>query len=538
MNKKILLILCAIFLLCFLLCACGGDGNTDTETSTETNTETETNKDTSSNEIDYTVKVVDYKGEPISTGLFVQFYKDGKAFDSMKKADANGTVVFKMEKADYTFEVIYTDSETLTYDKEGCTLTAQNPSKEIVLYNMPSEDTIKIFPYDSKKGDTYEYEAVVISEGATKATIDGMTYYVFRATRGGVYKFSYICDVAINIGFYGMSANVLRENTAEIENRAFQLEIKDSSASTPGGEIVIGIKSLATDNCILTVERISDASKPIQRLEYPASEVPSSKVNYNYLNGDIVDLDIKNPNLEVVYNEDDGYYHLGTLDGDIVLVRISTPSKYIASFKEMCDVTKLFKIFTDENGTPLREETYNEMITKYAEKCDNAGVVPLTKELAYAIQNILEQQGWYGNNNIFKEKETVDDQGNIIEGEKISIPEKNAWLFPCCILKENDKGALDKKIVVEDTLDPKPAIVIMDGEETLYFKAKNQVKATFFIEDAKDVKVLVNGAEHIANENGVIEIIFEALDGAIEFEIVNISKTSQEIEFTYVTYVG
>ena len=581
MNKKLTLILVFALLLAFVLSACGGsndtetetetdiqtdtetntetetetDTETDTETNTETNTETDTNSDTSSNEIEYSVKVVNYKGEPISSGLFIQILKDGEELGSMKKANKEGTATFTLEKGSYTFEIIYTatDSDKITYDANECVLSTKKPSKEIMLYNVETEGSMLIYPYDADEGDRYEYSAKFVSEGANKVAIDGISYYVFHPKRGGVYKFSYICDVAITFGYFGESAHYVYESgETELVDRAFEKEVKESSIVGGGGTVILGVKSKATDSCFITIERIRDEEKPIEQIEYTAKEVPSSVCKYNYLNMDLVALDITSEDLTVVYNEEDGYYHLNTVDGPLVLVKISVPSRFMTSFTEICENTKLFKIESDASGKPFRMEVYNELFSKYAKKCDKTGVVPLNKELEYVIKNILEQQEWYGEQNIFKYPDTIDENNNVIEGEKIYVPEENAWLFPCCYMLENDKGTEETKILVNDTIDPESYLVRIDADETLYLKASNDRKATLTILNAQQIKVKVNGVdkEYTADENGKIEILLETIpyvyedeetgemtDGVypIEFSILNEGEETLDLEFTYVT---
>ena len=572
MNKRIIFIALFVLLSLFVFASCGGYVDTDTatdsdtstetasETETETNTETETETETATETeteteaqtIDYTVKVVNFKGEPVSSGMFVQILKDGEALGGMRKTNKDGEAIFQLEKGEYTFELIYTD-EGLIYDTEECVLTAKKHTKEVLIYNEPAEGKMMIYPHDPNKGDRYQYEAKFIKEGANKVAIDGQSYYLFQPTRGGVYKFSYICDVAITIGFFGQSGYILESSTVEIKDRAFTTEIPNESQFPV---FVIGVKSLATDSCYLTVERIGDPTKEIQKIDYVASEVPSKNCEYNYLNATIVDIDVTDENLNVVYNENDGFYHFGSENGPIVLVRITTASRYIASFSKMCETSKLFKIFKDANGNSLREEIYNDMFEKYAAKCDDAGVVPLTVELEYAIKNIVEQQEWLTTQNIFKHPDTVDGNGNVVEGDAINVPEGNAWLFACAYLVENEKGTEENKIIVGDTIDPTPYHVNIDAGETLYFVSSKQRPATLTIKNAQGIKVKVNGVEteYTADENGKIEILLEQIEYeieeeldeltwtisgyySIEFYITNTSEEKLDVAFTVVTKI-
>lgn len=533
---KIVSMICLLLSLVLLVCSCGNKNGSDTETNTETGTKT--NTDTAPTEITYQVKVVDYKGQPISSGLFVQFYKDGQELDGMKKANKNGEVSVVLEPGEYTFELITAD-DGVTYNVDECVLSASNPSKEIMLYNSIGNNSITIYPYDDDLGESYAYEAKFVTEGATKIDIDGMSYYIFQPTRGGIYRFSYVSEVALTIGYYGRADFILEYSLADVKDGAFEVEVQNSSVSNEGGgttRMAIGVKSLAVKDCILVIERISDPKPTLDRVDYAGKEVPKEICKYNYLNYGFINLDVTNPDLKVVYNENDGYYHYETENGPIVLVRIKTPSKYIASFYEICETTNLFAIIKDENGEPLRYEIYNSMIGAYAEKCDDAGVVPLTKELEYAIKNIGEQQGWWGDNTIFKEGGSTDEDGTVVEGTPVEVNPDIAWLFACCYVNENAKGTENSKIVVTDSLEKKDLYVKIDTGCELFFKSSQQIKATLTIENADGLVVKYNSQEYTA-EDGKITIVVTT-STPIEFSIVNNNDQPSDVTFTYMTYVG
>lgn len=536
MKFKILICALLLVVLSTLLIACGNN-NTGTSTETETNTNTQTEPE--STEIQYMVKVVDYKGNPISSGLFVQLYKDGVELDGMKKANQNGEVKATLEKGEYTFELVLAD-DSKEYDVSECVLTEKKPTKEIMVYNKQEESSLKIYPYDQETGDTFPYDARFVKEGATRVDIDKMSYYVFQPERGGLYKISYISDVALTIGYFGGSEHfVFPESTIDVVDGAYTMDIKDSSISTQSGgsvRIIIGVKSLAVKECILVVERIGDAEAELERIEYAAKETPKEICKYNYLNYGLVDIDVTNPDLKVVYNENDGYYHLGDENGEIVLVRITTAGKYLVPFYEILETANLFAIIYDENDKPLRSEIYNSMIEAYAAKCDEAGVVPLTRELEYAIKNLGEYNGWWGDNSIFNSF-TADENGNIIEGEKITVDPETAWLFACCYVNENAKGAEDNKIVITDTVEEKDLYVKIDTGCEFFFKSSQQIKATIVIENAEGLVITYNGVEYTPDENGKLEVTFENTS-PIEFSIKNTTDEKKDITFNYNTYLG
>lgn len=545
MKIKLISLACILTAVLLAFCSCFGGDKTDTstnttcQTNTNTQTNTSTNTDTEPTEIAYTVRVVDFDGTPISSGLFIQLYKDGTEVGGMKKANSNGEVSYTLEKGEYTFEVITADGKSVL-DASKCVLTEKKPTNEVVVYDTVDDNSITIYPYDENLGESYAYEAKFVTEGATIVDIDKMSYYIFQPTRGGIYRFSYISDVALTIGYYGRADYVLDYSIADVVDGAFEVEVLNDSVSNDGGgttRMTIGVKSLAVKNCILVIERISDPKPETPRVDYVGTEIPKEACKYNYLNYGFIDLDVTNPSLTIVYNKNDGFYHYETEDGPIVLVRIKSHSKYIASFFEMCETTNLFAIIKDDNGDPIRYEIYNSMINSYAEKCDDAGVVPLTKELEYAIKNIGEQQGWWGDNTIFKDGGSTDEDGNVIEGTPLDVNKDVAWMFACCYVNENAKGSQENKIVITDTAEKKELYAKVDKGCEIFIKSSQQIKATLTVENANGLVVTYNSQEYTADENGQIVIVMSSAT-PIEFSIENTSEEDKDITFTYMTYLG
>ena len=126
--KKLLIIGMALSLL-LTLCACSsGNQSDDKKDTTKTNssavasqpetttTTTVASNTDSDNLIDYQVKVLDGQGSPMTSGIVVKFLKNGEQV-AMQKTDANGVATKKLEKGDYTIELMFTDS-SLTGDAD------------------------------------------------------------------------------------------------------------------------------------------------------------------------------------------------------------------------------------------------------------------------------------------------------------------------------------------------------------------------------------------------------------------------------------
>lgn len=621
MKRKILFVALTSLILMILLFTCACGNNQGTDTNTDTGTQGGDTEGDAPTEITYTVRVVDYKGNPVTSGLFIQLYNNGHEIGSMKKANSNGEASFVLPQGEYTYELILTDDK-IEYDKENVTLTKEKPTKEVMLYSLPENKNYTIYPFDSETQETYQYNAKFVGEGATLVDINGISYYVFQPTRGGVYKFSYICDSQIMIGYYGGSEHYVAKSTLtdpnptmvvingiryilsqksqngnkttyigideelgeEIEvaidnsskrvtftlsdNEAYEytytftdgamtlsgknspvasiaceykeftIEVKDtgiSSAETGTTRVIIGLSASSKTSAILTVERISDPAKEIPKMDYLPVEVPKTDSNYSYLNLGLKDVDITDKELKIVYGQDK-LFHLGTEDGPIVLVRIASDNKYRPSFATMCETAALCGTIKDENGNTLRIEVYNDLVSKYAEKCDDAGVTPLTKEILYAINNIASHNSWFeGEGCIFKVGGGTDEDGNVIEGTLIDFVPENAQYFACCYLEPNGFGTEEKRVQITDSASEKDLLILAEAQSSVYVKSTRQIKSTLVIKNAQNLTVLVGGEEFLADEDGVITIIFDGT-APIEFTINNVSTNNEDVVFTFTTY--
>ena len=82
----------------------------------------------------------------------------------------------------------------------------------------------------------------------------------------------------------------------------------------------------------------------------------------------------------------------------------------------------LRKIFYDKNGNFVKKEDYTDCVNAYRNCIDpNKGVYPLTKDLAYALQQHGEYTGWWNKTS-----------PNYLFGSVSKLNPEIAWLFMCC----------------------------------------------------------------------------------------------------------
>lgn len=408
-------------LLCFasVLGACGGSGQ-QTETTEAT---------VPGGEVTYQVTVCDAIGNPYTTGVVVLFLKDGAQF-AMQPVDANGVASKAMEQGEYSVELVFTgDENAYYYEKENLTVTAENPQVTVTLANAISGEPSMLMTGDK------EYQAYPVSTGCTYVTLTPgeRNYFLYAPKEAGTYEFS-VSDNAAVLGYYGAPHFVQEVSAVDVVDNKFTLSIRADSISTEGATsiYVIGIDAGEVTDCMLTIERIGEPEWSISDEPYLIYEPTVELSSYTLPAGSNLgefDLTAASDAYNLVFNEADGFYHLDTADGPLVLVRLGKNSSYLDCYKTIVEHTGVKCYFFDENGEFLKKEDYTECVMKYIAVMDEEnGVYPLTEDLKYIIQNHGNHSGWWdteGMSYLF-----VDKDGNRVPGINSEI----AWLFMCCYI--------------------------------------------------------------------------------------------------------
>ena len=188
-----------------------------------------------------------------------------------------------------------------------------------------------------------------------------------------------------------------------------------------------------TTNCVISIERVGDAVKTLADEPWDIYEKTCELKAYTLPEDAEIkefDLTASTDTYKVVYNEEDGFYHLKSADGPLVLVRLAEDCDYIACFNTMIERSDVNKYFFDEDGEFEKKERYTDCLLEYIEYVDeNEGVYPLTKDLKYIIQQRGEYVGWWdieSNGYIFKDVDGNNDS---------SINSEIAWLLMCCYIE-------------------------------------------------------------------------------------------------------
>jgi len=417
MNKKIkksiFLVVSVMTMLLFV--ACGKDNSTETE-------EPKT--------INYKVSVVDALGNPYTSGVVVRFLS-GSEQVAMQVCDNKGVATKELDNAEYNIEVSFTDGdENYSYNKEGLKVNADNSEiKVVVAYNL-NENASSLY-YESE-----EYDAYSVAAGCTKVTlVDGRNFYLFKPDKAGTYEFSIPNGNVETIGYYGSPHYVQKYSAAEVTDGKFKVSVSESMIGqddTGTTVIVVGIDKKNDDECILAIERIGEPEHTLADEPWTIYNKTVELKEYALPEGAVLaEFDLTKDSYDIVFNELDGYYHLNSTDGPLVLMKLTKDSKYLACFKTILDNTGVVKYFFDEDENFIKKESYSECLLEYIEYADEkSGTYPLTKDLKYILEQRGEYAGWWDADSqmyLF-----VDENGVKVPGINADI----AWLFMCCYIEK------------------------------------------------------------------------------------------------------
>lgn len=380
----------------------------------------------------YKVTVKDALGNPYTTGIVVKFMQDGEQV-ALQNCDEKGVAEKKLDGGEYIIEVMSTDSSIELYYEDGLTVTAKDNELDVIAaYKVSSEPT-------TLSAESKEYDAYAISAGCTYVDLvkDDRNYFLFTPEKAGNYEFSIVDNADVQIGYYGAPHFVQSNTVAEVKDNTFTVSVSESmigTGETGTNVFVLGIDVLddKAKNCTIGVERIGDPVKTLADEPWTIYETTAELAEYVLPEGAQIkefDLTASTDTYKLEYNEKDGFYHLNTADGPLVLVRLGEDCDYIDCFQTILDRSGISKYFYDEDGEFERKESYSECLLEYIEYMDeNNGVYPLTEDLKYIIQQRGDYVGWWdieSSGYLFK-----DIDGNADSTINADI----AWLLMCCYI--------------------------------------------------------------------------------------------------------
>ncbi len=423
------------------------DTNTDTGANTATvtdaatvpesvvpsDTDADTTADTepTSTKIKYKVTVRDSSGNPM-TDIIVKAQKNG--IDAgLQVIGPTGVATFSLEPGAYTVLLttpsgtrVFYDSNlaVLTETATELTLTAWRDAAETISIYAPFKNDTPPDPNDLFAEDRKNFNAAVIGEGESYVELlaSEYVYIVFAPTRAGVYEFT--CSEGVHFSFHGMPLNVLVGEQLPTDGK-ITIPVEEGSIGSDSISLLTFRLSpdagTTTAHALFTAKWTGEIQRTPEELAEWITVQPDRELKpyEGDTSGRLTDVKILDVDtLPTVVKGEDGYYHLNTVDGPIVFLRIKSKSPYVESFATMCETDVLRAYFYDENGTFLYKEGYNVLVNAYAEVANDDGVVPLNDQLIHFVQNAGRYMGWW------------DHSNRYIFGDK-EVDTTIAWMFAC-----------------------------------------------------------------------------------------------------------
>ncbi len=369
---------------------------------------------------EYVVKIVDALGNPYTGTALVRFQQDGQQ-KAMQQAK-DGVVTKTLPRGEYALELQLPDcDQEFIYDTEA-KVTATETTKELTVTYKLGEETTELY--------TSEAPVHFVAEGCTVVPVTGgtRTYYLFNQERVG--KFSFTTVGGGTIGYYGAPHMVQELSAAEVVDNTFTVDIKQGHVG--GQPLVIGIDSDSDTEVILCITRVGDPDwgvedEPVQTyqptVELSAYSLPAGTT--------LKDFDLTAESYTLVKDEQ-GFYHLDTVDGPMVYTYLTVKSKYLDPLKTVSEKSGVGKVFWNDPANRTKDsfekrESYNVCINAYCEVADEtAGVYPLTDDMMYILQQHGEYYGWWNTESHSYLFYSADGTADT------TINPDVAWLFACC----------------------------------------------------------------------------------------------------------
>lgn len=392
----------------------------------------------SGGDVAYSVQVTDANGGSVS-GTVVCFYQNG-AQVAMQVCDDAGVARKSLPAGTYEIRLQYTAGADSYYNREDLTVSADAPQLTVVRYARASGEQVPINIPQTRTEvdenglswtitDTTEQMLYQLNEGCTyvQATPGQRSYYLFMPTRGGQYALSVEDGEGCVFGYYGNPSFIRQEpaqpivdgvTTVNIENGAVTDDVENTTV------LVLGVDSEAAAGCIVRIQRLGDPAWNVSQEDWIVYETTASLSQCSLPEGTTLTNFDLTASYTVVYNEQDGFYHLDSPDGKVIYAYLTRAPRFVDSFQTILENGTVRAYFYDETGNFIKKEAYGQCLREYFPYADaQLGVYPLTKDLKYIIESFGDHQGWWNPNS----------SGFLLNMENLNA--ESAWLFMCCYVE-------------------------------------------------------------------------------------------------------
>ena len=364
----------------------------------------------SASKIPYTVIVKDGYGKPYKA-VMVRFYAEDGSY-TMAAVSEEGVAEVRLIRGNYTVELLF-EQDGMRYAQSGLELTADVTTTTIVVAPSISGKPVNVKPVGS--GSTYQ--AMPLQLGNNFADLQPLArkYFVFLPTQTGTYKI-YTNRVGAQVENWQTLSQPM-ENTSGVEDNVYTFEVTEL-----GQTYVIGIDAAydVTD-AVITVFRVPDCvveefvGTTVPELPYTAPEM---------INGRYIWLDLTGI-YQFVLGED-GFYHLDTIDGPVVLIDLRG-IHYGISIEQLLLAGEMAYYTYDEDGYPIHKKDFTACMNAYLSMVDPVnGMYPLTADLYEMLNGYGDLMGWWDPNS-----------ENYLFAAQDLLVLNSGWLFLACVMQED-----------------------------------------------------------------------------------------------------
>ncbi len=384
---------------------------------------------------EYTVTVTDYQGAPASQVMVVILDSDG-AIAANGMTDSDGVFVTELDYAAYRVQLAGT---TWYYEASTAVLSATKTELTILLSSELTGQTVSAYVADS--GAAYQVNLggthVKLGSGAGSYSTDkGVNFFAFVPTEPGIYRFT-TSNPNAKISDWGSNPYFFMEQPDSVgADNSFTSVVQKANL---GATYFVGVSGTSdVTECVLEITRLGDPAYDPQYVEPTVYQGTSTPRKYTFPGGTLTYVNVfgASEDYTLVYNQTDGYYHLGTVNGPVMMIQLGTGAPYVSldlmiNGDGVAGGTSFRAAYYDSYGNYVKED-YTQLMMKYIECMDTkTGVYPLTKDLVYMLQKGCAYNGWTDSSSpsfLF-----LDRTGAPLAGVNSEI----AWMFACCYVQKN-----------------------------------------------------------------------------------------------------
>ena len=280
-------------------------------------------------------------------------------------------------------------------------------------------------------------EEVVLDMGENTLSLSENAYttiYEFIPDETGIYVFEVVDDSGAVLGYWGAGTFYVWDQT-ETKTATLQKEV-----TSVGPSIMVGVTG--SGEVTLNVTKSTDEMETQPEVEVTYYETTSILSDYSLTlgeNQELVNVDVTSGDVYSAVLGSDGFYHLNSEDGPVLLVNLGTNS--YASLSVIVGTASI-SVYEYDEGDPVAKTDYTQCVSEYAAVMSEDGLYPLTADLMTIYQEYGAQQGWYD----------ADTQyGFYLFGEAEVDPE-TAWMFACCYVETTENEGTEPAAAAVMTL--------------------------------------------------------------------------------------